>query len=61
MDTPKSGQLPYNGEVCSLPVYCPYISTSEEEEVTTFEKSRPQVSIFPLYVCSACEGSTVQL
>ena len=28
MDTPKS---PYNGQtVCPLPIYCPYISTSEE-------------------------------
>ena len=30
MDTPKSGQPPYNGQsVRPLPIYCPYISTSE--------------------------------
>ena len=31
MDTPKSRQPPYNGQtVRPLPIYCPYISTSEE-------------------------------
>ena len=31
MDTLKSGQPPYNGHtVYPLPIYCPYISTSEE-------------------------------
>ena len=31
MDTLKSGQPPYNGQtVHPLPIYCPYISTSEE-------------------------------
>ena len=31
MDTPKSGQPPYNGQtVRPLHIYCPYISTSEE-------------------------------
>ena len=31
MDTLKSGQPPYNGHaVRPLPIYCPYISTSEE-------------------------------
>ena len=31
MDTLKSGQPPYNGQiVCPLPIYCPYISTSKE-------------------------------
>ena len=31
MDTPKSRQPPYNGQtVRPLPIYCPYISSSEE-------------------------------
>ena len=30
MDTLKSGQHPYNGQtVCPLPLYCPYIYTSD--------------------------------
>ena len=42
MDTPKSGQPPYNGHtVHPLPIYCPYISTSEEG--TTSENVCPNV------------------
>ena len=54
MDTPKSGQPPYNGQtVCPLPIYCPYISTSEER--TTSEQWRKCSSP----TCSLFGGSTV--
>ena len=49
MDTLKSGQPPNNGHtVHPLPIYCPYISTSEEE--TTFEQwTKCSSRICPLF------------
>ena len=54
MDTLKSGQPPYNGQtVCPLPIYCPYISTSEEG--TTSEQWTKCLSP----TCPLFGGSTV--
>ena len=50
MDTLKSRQPPYNGQtVHPLPIYCPYISTSEEG--TTSEQWTKYSSPVPLYRC----------
>ena len=51
MDTPKSGQPPYNGHtVHPLPIYCPYISTSETEQWTKCSSPmfRGSIHSFPL-------------
>ena len=54
MDTPKSGQPPYNGHtVHPLPIYCSYISTSEER-MTSEQWTKCLPPICPLY-----RGSTV--
>ena len=54
MDTPKSGQSPYNGQtVCLLLIHCLYISTSEEG--TTSEQRTKRLS--PM--CPLFGGSTV--
>ena len=54
MDTPKSGQPPYNGHtVHPLPIYCPYISTSKKG--TTSE----QWTKFSSPTCPLFGGSTV--
>ena len=54
MDSPKSGQPPYNGHtVHYLPMYCPYIPTSEEG--TTSEQWTKCLSP----TCPLFGGSTV--
>ena len=54
MDTLKSGQPPYNGQTARpLPIYCPYISTSEQG--TTSEQWTKCLSP----VCPLFGGSTV--
>ena len=56
MDTPKSGQPPYNGQTAHpLPIYCPYISTSEQG--TTSEQWTKCLS--PM--CPLFGGSTVYI
>ena len=54
MDTLKSGQPPYSGQTARpLPIYCPYISTSEQG--TTSEQWTKCLS--PM--CPLFGGSTV--
>ena len=52
--TLKSGQPPYNGHtVRPLPIYCPYISTSEEGITSEQQNACPQLvhySEVPLYL-----------
>ena len=51
MDTLKSGQPPYNGHtVHPLPIYCPYISISEEG-TTSIKYSSPNLSITRRFHC----------
>ena len=56
MDPLKSGQPPYNGQtVHPLPIYCPYISTSEEG-TTSEQWTKCSSPMCPLF-----GGSTVFL
>ena len=56
MDTPKSRQPPYNGQtVRPLPIYCPYISTSEEG-TTSKQWTKCSSPMCPLF-----GGSTVYI
>ena len=49
MDTLKSGQPPYNGHtVHPLPLYCPYISTSEEG-ITSEQWTKHLAQMCPLF------------
>ena len=62
MDTLKSGQPPYNGHtVHPLPIYCPYISTSEEGTISEqWTNTRPQhvhyseVPLYKHFLCAHC-------
>ena len=58
VDTPNSGQLPYYNEltVYLLPIYCPYISTSEEG-TTSEQWTKCSSRMCPLFGGStACKG-----
>ena len=59
MDTPESGQPPYNRQtVRPLPIYCPYISTLKER-TTSEQCSSPMCPLFrgftdKLYAVGSC-------
>ena len=61
MDTLKSGQPPYNGHtVRPLPLYCPYISTSEEG-TTSEQWTKCSSPMCPLFGGSTVLGTTTKL